>query len=137
MHFHIVTVLASLAVGSVVAAPIADTDTAILRVRDAEAAAITKIHDEAAEAHNAVILKAREEAAQNGRYYQAVPYYGGYVQTTAEKGETERTFLLLGLIPLGKTVEETSGVETIAGTQFGNYYYPTKKGRRDDAPSIA
>lgn len=78
-------------------------------------------------------MKAREEAAQNGRYYQAVPvpYYGGYVQTTAEKGETERTFLLLGLIPLGKTVEETSGVETTAGTQFGNYYYPTKKDRRD------
>lgn len=81
-------------------------------------------------------MKAREEAAQNGRYYQAVPYYGGYVQTTAEKGEKESTFLLLGLIPLGKTVEETSGVETTAGTQFGNYYYPTRKDRRE-IPSIA
>ncbi|USW59489.1 hypothetical protein Slin15195_G128080 [Septoria linicola] len=137
MHFQVLTtLLAAFAVGHVLAGPIAaplpdidspNDDAIALQARDAELSEIEKIHQRAAEAHNAVILKAREEAAAAGHAWGVYPAYPqGAVSNFAVAGtsaeHSTETTKLLGLIPLLTTDKDTVKAAQAQGFQVTQYW---------------
>lgn len=105
----------------------ANDDAIAIQAREAQLSEIEKIHQRAAEAHNAVILKAREEAAAAGHAWGVYPAYPrGAVSTfgaagTSAEHSTETT-KLLGLIPLFTTDKDTVKAAQAQGFEVTQFY---------------